>query len=41
MYELKTKETDVSVIEFIESVDHPKSEKTPTDYWTFYRGLRP
>ena len=26
MYELKTKETDVSVIEFIESVDHPKSE---------------
>jgi len=27
MYELKTKETDVSVIEFIESVDHPKKRE--------------
>ncbi|MCK1987777.1 DUF1801 domain-containing protein [Lysinibacillus fusiformis] len=27
MYELKTKETDESVIEFIESVDHPKKRE--------------
>ncbi|WP_445480367.1 DUF1801 domain-containing protein [Lysinibacillus irui] len=27
MYELKTKETDASVIEFIESVDHPKKRE--------------
>ncbi|WP_053363337.1 DUF1801 domain-containing protein [Bacillus sp. FJAT-27251] len=27
MYELKTKETDRSVIEFIESVDHPKKRE--------------
>ncbi|MFK3959811.1 DUF1801 domain-containing protein [Guptibacillus hwajinpoensis] len=27
MYELKTKETDNSVIEFIESVDHPKKRE--------------
>ncbi|WP_371018425.1 DUF1801 domain-containing protein [Pseudalkalibacillus sp. JSM 102089] len=27
MYELKTKETDYSVIEFIESVDHPKKRE--------------
>ncbi|SFB61709.1 protein of unknown function (DU1801) [Cohnella sp. OV330] len=27
MYELKTKVTDVSVIEFIESVDHPKKRE--------------
>ncbi len=27
MYELKTKETDTSVIEFIESVDHPKKRE--------------
>ncbi|WP_155590867.1 DUF1801 domain-containing protein [Lysinibacillus cavernae] len=27
MYELKTKETDASVIEFIENVDHPKKRE--------------
>ncbi len=27
MYELKTKQTDASVIEFIESVDHPKKRE--------------
>ena len=27
MYKLKTKETDASVIEFIESVDHPKKRE--------------
>lgn len=27
MYELKTTETDASVIEFIESVDHPKKRE--------------
>ncbi|PFG12442.1 DUF1801 domain-containing protein [Bacillus sp. es.036] len=27
MYELKTKETDNSVIEFIESIDHPKKRE--------------
>lgn len=35
MYKQKTKETDSSVIEFIENVDNPKSVKMHINYWMF------
>ena len=37
MYELKTKETENSVIEFIEAIDSVKKEKTLINYWIFLR----
>lgn len=39
-YELKTKETDHSVVEFIKAVESPKSGRTPTGFWTFLQKQR-